>query len=722
MLKFCGFFFIITVFTSLSFGQVKISTEDHLDIQTILFETNQNTISNSMLSRYPIAKIKGEYFVSFLGKINLDFDKNKLIIEKYIIGNPIQSIVSIKVPICKLGDIYTLTGISHLALASKINHQLDKAVHDIHADSVQQGINLPQGFKGKNVYIGVTDWGFDYTHPVFYDTTMNQSRIIAAWDQFKTSGPNPNGFSYGTEYNGMSALLAAGSDTSNIYNYATHGTHVASIAGGNGAGTQYRGVAYDANFLFVTFLVDEGAVLDAWEWMYQRASADGKRLVINMSWGLYHFGTLDGNSLLSQAITAYSDLGVVFVNSAGNNGNVNFHLKKSFSNDVLKSKIDFYSYSANANMWGQSIHAWGEPGHHFSNGIIVANSTNSTLIESPYYNTATVSNYIDTFLVTGVDTIWYNITADSSHPLNNKPQMRLRVKCTNTSLKVILKSTADSGLVNYWNVTELTNDVGNWGMPFSYAGTGTTGGNAEHGISEPSCSDDVISVAAYAPSYTTPGGSNAGGAVASFSSHGPRYDGVMKPDVAAPGVAIGSAMSSFTDVAYTSVGSTTFNGNTYNFAKMSGTSMSSPVVTGVCALMLEANPYLTAYQVKEIIRNTAREDNFTGVIPIEGDPIWGMGKVNAYACVLEALALVGNNEIKLPKSWNLYPNPVQEEIHFTVVEELPKTCKIISSNGESVELNINQGTVNLKGIKPGSYTLQVNIFGHLEQESFIKMN
>ena len=79
-------------------------------------------------------------------------------------------------------------------------------------------------------------------------------------------------------------------------------------------------------------------------WMYQKAQADGKRLVINMSWGLYHFGTLDGTSLLSQAITSYTDLGVVFANSAGNNGNVNFHIKKQFNNDLLKSKIDFLQY------------------------------------------------------------------------------------------------------------------------------------------------------------------------------------------------------------------------------------------------------------------------------------------------------------------------------------------------------------------------------------------
>ena len=703
-------------------GQNTLSLADKNELGIISSDFKDGILDSTTLSSYPIHLINNQYYVSFLAKINPDFDKLTLMRSRYIVGNPIRNIVSIKVPIEASEYVSSLQGVEYLELAGKVNHQLDKAVHDVRADSVQQGIGLPQGFKGKNVYIGVTDWGFDYTHPAFYDSTLSQTRIIAAWDQFKTSGPHPQGFNYGTEHVGASALLAAGSDTANIYSYSTHGTHVASIAGGCGAGTAYRGVAYDANFLFVTFLVDEGAVLDAWEWMYQKAQAAGKRLVINMSWGLYHFGTLDGNSLLSQAITAYSDLGVVFVNSAGNNGNVNFHLKKTFNNDQLNSKVDFYSYAANANMWGQSIHAWGEVGHAFSNGIVVKNASNATLAESPFYSTNVTNTYIDTFLVAGTDTIFYNIAADSAHPLNQKPQMRLRVKCTNTALKILLKSTAIAGTVNYWNVTELTTDVGNWGMPFSYSGTGTTPGDADHGISEPSCSDDVISVAAYAPSYQTPGGATVGGGLASFSSHGPRYDGVMKPDIAAPGVSICSAISSFTDAAYTTISSVTFNNKTYDYAKFSGTSMSGPVVAGVCALILEANPWLSAAQVKQLIKETARTDNFTGVIPALGSPLWGMGKLNAYAAVQEALALVEVPENSMENAWNVYPNPVIERLHFTLVDELPNACTVVDAQGKCMVLPIQDEHVSVKYLKPGQYTLQLLINGQMQSASFIKAN
>jgi subtilisin family serine protease len=704
-----------------SFGQTRISAADKIAFSQIQKDFEDNSFDSNSLEKHPIHWINERFYVSCLAKINKGFDKVSLEAKQFLVGNPIRDIVSIKIPLSHENTAYDIPGIEVLALADKISHQLDKTLKDTGADSVHLGIGLPQGFTGSNVYIGVTDWGFDYTHPVFYDTSLSQTRIAAAWDQFKTVGTHPQGFNYGVEYVGANALEAAGSDTSNIYSYSTHGTHVASIAGGCGAGTPYRGIAFESEFLFVTFLVDESAVLDAWEWMYQKAQAAGKRLVINMSWGLYHFGTLDGNSLLSQAITAYTDLGVVFVNSAGNNGNVNFHLKKNFNNDVLQSRIEFYSYAANPNMWGQSVHAWGEVGHSFSNGIVVKNASNSMLAESPYYATNTTNAYIDTFVTVGNDTIFYNISADSAHPLNQKPQMRLRVKCTNTSYKILLKSTADSGVVNYWNVTELTNDVGNWGMPFSYAGAGTTGGDADHGISEPSCSDHVISVAAYAPRYTTAGGAFVGGGLANFSSHGPRYDGVMKPDIAAPGVSICSAISSFTNAAYTTIQSINFNNKTYDFAKFSGTSMSGPVVAGICALVLQANPLLSAYQVKEIIQTTARQDNFTGAIPAGGSPLWGKGKVNAYAAVQAALDLAALPDKIIDNQWSIYPNPVIEILHFTLIDELPQTCTVIDECGERFELPIWHEKVNVKQLAPGKYIMQILLNGILQTKAFVKV-
>ena len=335
-------------------------------------------------------------------------------------------------------------------------------------------------------------------------------------------------------------------------------------------------------------------------------------------------GTLDGNSLLSQTIGQLTDQGVVFVSSAGNNGNVNFHIKKNFNNDSFSSRIDFYDYAANANMWGQSITAWGEQGNDFRAGISVYNTSGVELAASPLYST-TMNGYLDSMLVAGTDTIWFNVGAEFSHPLNSRPTMRLRVKNTNTSLKVVLKSNATAGTVHYWNVTELVTGVGNWGMPLvTFGVTDGLSGDAQYSIGEPTCSPDVISVGAYLSQYTTPSGNQAGGTIASFTSIGPVYSEAMKPDISAPGVNVVSSISSFTDNAYTQAATTNFGGTDYDFARFSGTSMASPCVTGIVALMLDANPNLSPAQVKDILKTTARQDSFTGVITAPGHTRWGM--------------------------------------------------------------------------------------------------
>ncbi len=63
------------------------------------------------------------------------------------------------------------------------------------------------------------------------------------------------------------------------------------------------------------------------------------------------------------------------------------------------------------------------------------------------------------------------------------------------------------------------------------------------------------------------------------------------------------------------------------YTKMSGTSMATPHVAGIAALMLEANGSLSPDAVKELLQNTAT--NMPGYEPWEV----GAGYVNAYAAV-----------------------------------------------------------------------------------------
>jgi len=92
---------------------------------------------------------------------------------------------------------------------------------------------------------------------------------------------------------------------------------------------------------------------------------------------------------------------------------------------------------------------------------------------------------------------------------------------------------------------------------------------------------------------------DAGNQMARFSARGPApIPDVLKPDVTAPGVNILAGFSP--DSAYSTPGE--------NFAYLSGTSMSTPHVAGVAALLLQAHPTWTPAAVKSAIMTTARQN------------------------------------------------------------------------------------------------------------------
>ncbi|MDP7030394.1 MAG: S8 family serine peptidase [Phycisphaerales bacterium] len=112
-----------------------------------------------------------------------------------------------------------------------------------------------------------------------------------------------------------------------------------------------------------------------------------------------------------------------------------------------------------------------------------------------------------------------------------------------------------------------------------------------------------------------------GNSIASFSSRGPTFctsDGssAIKPDIAAPGVSTRSSVPG-------------------GYSSYDGTSMASPHVNGVMALMLSANPDLSGEQVKQIIYDTATDMGSSGK-----DNNFGYGLIDAVACVEAALETV----------------------------------------------------------------------------------
>jgi minor extracellular serine protease Vpr len=717
--------FILTlsllIISLLHHAQVMPATTQAAWPELIAFAKKTDQLKEQEMKGWPIYKIRNTWHLSLMGKIGAHPQWSALTSMGIIKGTVIGDIATIKVPLHLFnGSIPFDQVFTYLELPGMIQPHLDKVRYDTRIDSVHQGILLPQQYTGENVLIGITDWGFDYTHPMFYDTLLQETRILSAWDQFKQAGNGPMGYDYGAEYNSAGELLAANCDTVNIYGYATHGSHVAGIAGGSGAGTNLRGMAPAAQFLFATFLIDAASVIDAFYWMSEKANEEDKRLVINMSWGLYHMGTLDGTSLLSQVIDELSDSGVVFVTSAGNNGSDGFHIKKTFNNDEMTTRVRFDSYT-NPNMWGQSITMWGEPNKSFEAKIGVFSNGNALLTEAPFYATATADAYtIDTLVTSNNDSIFYNVTVDALHPLNNRPHMRLRVKCTNTNLRIGLTARAEEGTVHFWNVVELKTDVGNWGMPFNGYGTSPSAGDSNYSISEPACAHSAIAVAAYSAEYLVNGIPN-GGQIASFTSIGPLITEEMKPDIAAPGVSVASSISYFTDNSYGTFATFEFNDRIYPYAKFSGTSMSSPCVAGIVALMLEANPELTPDEIKSILQNTARLDSHTGSIEAPGHVRWGYGKINGYKAVKNVAPTVGvKNIYHHIRQLNLYPNPTADRFRLNIDNETILQVRAIDMLGKAIVLPHHQNDVTCSELAGGLYRIEVITSGNVYQAGLVK--
>lgn len=658
--------------------------------------------------RFSLQTIDGVEYISLVAKVVADTPNEE--IEK--MGCKVRSrsgnILSIRAEVGALEKLVKSEKIIEIDAARKVGvPELKDAVKDVNADYVHQGLDIPFGLNGEGVIVGVADWGFDYTHPVFYDTLMQNYRIIGAWDQFRTAGNPPAGFDYGVELTTMEDLLAAECDTNNIYDKGYHGTHVASIAAGAGAGTDYRGVAFGSELLFGTWLVDEANVMDTYVWMKNVAKERNKRLVINNSWGVYSFGYMDGTSMLDEFIENMSNEdSVVFVSSAGNNGNTQFHLKAVFEEqDTVRSEFKFdLPQSSSRHYWGETVSLAGDSLANFSAKIEIYSKEWNLLYESEFLSAD--GSVIPETVVALSDTDSLIYRASSRLGTNARPLMDWEVGFTNhnTTCHAVLVIAAPQGIVHAWNIACLTTGVGNWGLPFVWHTAGYIAGDSEYAVSEPGLGQGVITVAAHKAGKRN---SSAPSNIASFSSYGPNLFEWLKPEISAPGQLVVSAISSFATEPPTPKTTVEFNGKEYPFATLSGTSMSSPMVSGIVALILQANPNLTPLQIKEVLTSTARADAYTEEVP---NYVWGYGKADAYQAVKKAIQLVGIDQLQVENNITLFPNPVKNTLFIDASNQDYELQYLTDLTGKRImDLQGKKDKINLSNLKSGVYFLQMKI-------------
>jgi subtilisin family serine protease len=165
--------------------------------------------------------------------------------------------------------------------------------------------------------------------------------------------------------------------------------------------------------------------------------------------------------------------------------------------------------------------------------------------------------------------------------------------------------------------------------------------------------------------------------VADYSNEGPRTDDgdsdhldEMKPTVLGSGSDIVSAL-----------GDPTTDGTRYH--NINGTSMATPTIAGLCALILSAHPGLTPDQVRTILQNTSdhRKDHGqqppSAADPFHIDPnyhpSWGWGQPDAYAAVLEALDPTTTQVIAMSGTPALLGNQLQVQVRWTTQREVDVT-------------------------------------------------
>jgi hypothetical protein len=685
---------------------------------------------------YVYKQINGVLYVSAFIKVSADVHEGDLTGLGVHVGTKAGHVWTVQIPTTQMTSFTKVPGIQNIDVDLPISPMNDAARKATRADSAQRGINLPLPLTGHNVVVGVIDAGFDYDHPTFYDTLHSMYRVRRVWAQ-KRPGTPPMGFAYGAEMTDPYLIRAVGYDTA----ITTHGTHVAGIAAGSGYGSpgnnKYRGMAYDAELVFVGIMPAPNQwaaggstdIIDGIAYIFNYASSVFKPCIVNLSWGS-SLGPHDGLSLFSQACDALTGPGKIFACSAGNSGGDTLHLQKTFTT-ASPSVSTFITFdpsldSANQKTW---IDIWGDTAKSFCLNVKLYNG--ATASDSTLNICMADTSHTYTLLGSDGRPVTVSVTLIPSE-YNGKPHGLVYFHSF-TNNNICLTATGTSGTINIWT-GYVHPPVGYYGAFKKLGYPFAVSGDTRMTVSDYTSSRTALGVGAYVSkaSFTNingaalsyPGAIN--GRIAPFSSLGPLPDGRVKPDITGPGMALASAVSSF-DTSYGPTGdnyiavinNTTIGGRTYPYAMAAGTSMSCPATSGIVAMMLQMNSTLTPDSVKNILARTAIKDANTGTIPAGGSNTWGSGKVNAYAALrnMAAQVMVKNALSPNPMDCLLYPNP--NTGNFSVLLNnagaTSVTIKIFDISGKQVyykQQPVSNGQnkieVSLQGLKAGLYLTHIS--------------
>lgn len=449
---------------------------------------------------------------------------------------------------------------------------------------------------GKGVIIGVIDSGIDAKHPAF------AGRILRIWDQTLPGSGVPEG-KYGAELTGEQLTISQDTDA--------HGTHVAGIA--SAQDETYGGVAPDAELIVVKSDLQDAHIADAVRYVFRIATELGRPAVVNMSLG-GHADAHDGSDSLSKVIDAETGPGKIVCCAAGNEGNDNIHGQ----GQVAVNQMHSMRFRV----------PWGQVGIVWLNGWYSGETQLEIQMRSP----------------SGFVTPWQKVVSDPSvNPAQEYrlPDARVQVVAPgpdpmNGDYNFFVQIRGLSGSVpvtgGVWqlrlrNKGQKDTQVNVWTLDDAGA-VFFTGQSAQDNmkIGSPGAAASAITVASFTTrnQYTDIDNQKREVGltlddISDFSSEGPLRNGAQKPDVAAPGAMIVSTLSASAKMPRSMMLNS-------KFVAMAGTSMATPFVSGLVALLLERDPQLTPDAIKEIFRkNSQIPGQEQGTFDIK----WGFGLINA---------------------------------------------------------------------------------------------
>ena len=609
------------------------------------------SIPNEMKDRYGFRVINSEMYVGAFADIKAD--KRDLAAQYGVLfnGKRVLPFMTVNIPVKRYVSFINSGIADYIEVGEENVPMMDSAKIHTGASFVQSGYNLPKGYCGKDVVVGIIDIGFHYTHFNFFDSTETTFRVKRVWDQNASSGTPPAGFNYGNELTTQAQMAAA----KYSHNNQTHGSHVAGMAAGGGTNDslmkKYKGMAPESDIVLVATTMYSSEIFDGLQYILDYAESVGKPCVVNMSLG-NHVGPHDGTDYNEYATDYLFDSiykkGAALMVSAGNEGSTSLHNSKSFTaNDTIFQTFAITKSNGNNKLSG-TVDIWGELGSHFRVKVAVADSTSdsATLARLNYPLVFTTEDTID--YTTNVNLgsngrVSYYV--EDTNYYNEKPHVYLYFNGSNLSGRncFIIRIESTSGIVHLWNNSGIF-----------IGGTAATAGNTNNTTNNRASGRSSLMVASYntKATWTTYMGryynlsyNYLTGSRSYFSSIGPGLNTTLnKPEITGPGALILSSYN-FYDTRYDTThymitNMQTRGGDTCFWGMMQGTSMSCPAVTGIVALWMEAYPELTYSQVKELMRTTAISDSLTGIIPANGSPYYGWGKINALGGIQTILSRI----------------------------------------------------------------------------------